>query len=308
MDFISCARCHPPENAFAERKPPRETSLTPLSLINVVYNRRQFWDGRVETLEETLVRSREDERPISSEQNKSRALGRHVWGGFVRALDHQGRYNKDFDLAFGVRHPTQDTVARALAAYMRTILSGDSIYDRAVQHSQNPAALTQKDFEAVLKDKKLIKEKILDLDTEERHQPEAVPALVARGYKLFHGKAQCATCHPPPLFTDQDYHNVLAKGPGLLPGEQETGRAVHVPIGHKDPRLVGAFRTPSLRNLTATYPYFHDGKLTKLRDVVEFFQADWRLELTEEEIDALVMFLRALEGTPVDPIITGEPR
>jgi cytochrome c peroxidase len=130
------------------------------------------------------------------------------------------------------------------------------------------------------------------------------------------------------LFTDQDYHNlgIGDSGPFRPPGE-EIGHFVHVPIGLKEARLVGAFRTPTLRALPRTAPYFHDGSHPDLRTVVKYFNHSVngfrtylapvlldddgrprRLDLSSDDEFALVLFLRALDGAPVDGIVAAPPR
>ena len=324
-DTYACASCHKPDLGFADgRDRPLDGAYNTLSLVNVVYNRQQFWDGRVQTLEETLVRSLEDERTVDDVRQRDKALKQHIWGGFVRTLVQEKKYDNDFELIFGVDHPSQDTVAKALATYMRTILSGHSLFDRADQfrRDKKAPALTAEHFKAVLKDEH--EQSLLDKYSTAPNRDE-MPAMLAKGYELFRGKARCAQCHTGPLFTDQDYHNVGYHDAreGSPPIGQETGRSVHVPIGQKEMRLVGAFRTPSLRNLARTRPYFHDGSMPTLPSVLDFYgrsvrlnvsylakelRADEReqqLRLSADEMDALVMFLRSLEGTPVAPIVSG---
>jgi cytochrome c peroxidase len=319
----ACATCHKPEQGFAARQ-----TLSPggkyntLSLINVAYNRRQFWDGRVETLEETLVRGLADER-AEDPKRSDKGLKHHNWGGFVRALVGTKRYDKDFQFIFGIdEHPTQDAVAQALATYMRTILSGDSLYDRAdqIRKDKKAGTLTADHFLEPLKDARLAG--ILNDDPEKKFTHEQLSVMLARGHELFHTKARCAQCHKGPLFTDHDFHNVGYEGKEEAEPDigAETGRAVHVPVDLKQSRFIGAFRTPTLRNLVTTEPYFHNGTHYTLPEVVKFYDEKilptshlakalkdgdepQRLNLNEEEKNALVMFLRALEGTPVDPIV-----
>jgi cytochrome c peroxidase len=312
-DTFSCASCHNPDRGFSDADPrPIDGQFNTLSLINVVYNRRQFWDGRVRTLEETLVRSLNDERTVSPDEQRERALKQHIWGGFVSALVNDKRYEHDFDVVFGIDHPTQDSVAQALATYMRTILSGDSLFDRTAE----PKSADQ--FKASLDDNLAL---VLREQYAKDRPREEMPDLLAKGYQVFKGKARCVQCHLGPLFTDQDYHNIGYPGDeGAPPIGKETGRAARVPIGLKEARLIGAFRTPSLRNLIKTRPYFHNGALTTLPQVVDFYDSgvqpslrlakalrdddhEQQLNLTPDERDALVMFLRALEGTPVDPMV-----
>jgi cytochrome c peroxidase len=324
----SCATCHKPEFGFAERASISERGrYNTLSLINVAYNRRQFWDGRVETLEETLVRSLIDERAEDPKRSE-KALQHHNWGGFVRALAATKRYNEEFQRVFGLGpkdDPTQDAVAQALATYMRTILSGNSLYDCAnqIRTEKNARALTTEHFLGLL-GKKDENGKALAMlqDEPAKELAEADLKVIATGYELFKDTARCVRCHTGPLFTDHDYHNVGYEDTKEAQPDigKETGRAVRVPVGLKESRLIGAFRTPSLRNLAHTGPYFHNGTHFTLDEVVEFYDKKvlWtrhlakalkdgdearELKLTPAEKDALVMFLRALEGTPVDPIV-----
>lgn len=333
-DYYSCATCHDPTKSFADAN--RRSiggAFNTLSLINVVYNRRQFWDGRVETLEETVVRSLDDERPaidkVSRDANKERALKQHIWSGFVKGLvdEKDRRYYADFDLVFGVEHPTQDTVAKALATYMRTILAGDSLYDRAneVRLRKKGPVLLADHFKAVLDEPGA--KSLEDEDYSKKPTLDKMPDLLWDGHELFQGKARCAQCHQGPLFTDQDYHNIGYAGEEGAPpiSGVETGRSAHVPVGRKEYRLVGAFRTPSLRNVSQTSPYFHNGSHLTLRDVVRFYDSgiiptvhlaralhegnhELRLRLSKDEGDALVMFLRSLQSAPVDPIVAAPPR
>jgi cytochrome c peroxidase len=325
----SCASCHDPKFGFAKRESVSEGGrYNTLSLVNVAYNRRQFWDGRVETLEETLVRSLADER-AEDPKRSDKALQHHNWGGFVRTLVGIKRYNEKFKLVFGVdEHPTQNTVAQALATYMRTILSGDSLYDRAeqIRKSKGATTLSAEHFLEPLADDKLtafIKEEPMKAYTPEERRH--VASKLERGNKLF--RAHCAQCHSGPLFTDHDYHNVGYAGKEGVPDPGvETGRSAHVPVGLKEWRLLGAYRTPTLRNLVKTGPYLHNGEEFTLEKVVDFFDRrvlptthlapalkdggeprQLKLDNDEKntpEKNALVMFLRALEGTPVDPIVT----
>ena len=140
-----------------------------------------------------------------------------------------------------------------------------------------------------------------DLDRHEDGRPGALDGLSLRGRALFFGKGGCGTCHVPPLFTDFEYHNLGVGWRGPERGDrgrfEVTGRAEDL----------GAFRTPSLRDVSQTAPYMHDGSLATLRDVVELYDRGGRpnprldpllgpLDLAEDEIDALVAFLGTLVG------------
>ncbi|HZZ81645.1 MAG TPA: cytochrome c peroxidase, partial [Gemmataceae bacterium] len=330
-DSYSCSSCHDPRYGFTEEKlHPAGGKVNTLSLINVVYNRRQFWDGRVATLEETVVRSFEDERtdpPPSAEK----VIEQHNWGGFARALGTDKTLVAEFKQVFGIDQPTQNSAAQALATYMRALLSGDSLHDRAddVRRSMSAPTLAVEHFGAILK----VEASAVSLrnDKDKRTPTLAdLPKLLQQGHAAFHGKAGCAKCHPGPLFTDHDFHNIGYDGnEGAPAGGVETGRSLQVPVGLKQWRLVGAYRTPSLRNLNRTAPYFHNGSHGTLRLVVDFFDGGVlptlhlakplmddtfpsrldgrnaivmprRLHLTEAEKEGLVLYLRSLQGEPAD--------
>jgi len=121
-----------------------------------------------------------------------------------------------------------------------------------------------------------------------------------RGSDLFFGKASCFACHSGSHLTDFQFHNIGVNGAEAAP---DVGRIAV----SKAKRDHGAFRTPTVRNLSLTFPYMHDGSLKTLEDVVEFYDKggnaphrfDFEIKplgLTTEEKSALVAFLRALDG------------
>jgi cytochrome c peroxidase len=104
-----------------------------------------------------------------------------------------------------------------------------------------------------------------------------------RGQALFFGKAQCATCHAPPYYTDNLMHNLRTERffrPRLVNGRMASAD--------------GPIKTFSLRGIKDTPPYLHDGRLLTLDDTVEFFNLILGTRLTEAEKKDLVAFLRAL--------------
>jgi cytochrome c peroxidase len=213
--------------------------------------------------------------------------------------------------------PTQDNVAKALATYIRTLLSGDSLYDQAERDraAKGDGELSAKHFVPLLDAAALKKLATPDFT------PEQAAQMLAKGHRLFRGAARCAVCHSGPLFTDQGYHNTGWQEGGK-DDTDDSGRLAALPIGLKDARFTGAFRTPTLRNLPRTGPYFHDGSQDTLKQVIEYYDHGiWlagrrealdpefyvspeaaNLRLTDEETAALVLFLRALDGNPIDPI------
>ena len=136
-------------------------------------------------------------------------------------------------------------------------------------------------------------------------QTEMLTADERAGFDLFRGRAQCATCHGGPNFTDDRFHNT---GVGQHAGAAtDQGRYA---VSH-DERDHGAFKTPTLREVTLTAPYMHDGSLKTLEDVVDFYNKggdrnpnlDRRmrpLQLSADEKAQLVAFMKALSGRVTD--------
>ena len=169
-------------------------------------------------------------------------------------------YRKQFEAIFpdGV---TAQNVARALAAFQRTILAGETPYDRFRGGHAN-----------------------------------ALEGEIGVGSGIFFGKAHCGNCHIAKVYTDHQFHNI---GTGLSPSGQEKGLAAHT--GRNED--IGKFRTPLLRDLALTAPYFHDGSKATLEEVVDFYNDGGGknpnldshivpLKLTDAEKQALVKFLR----------------
>lgn len=318
---LSCATCHDPRRAFAEDPSnPSGAKRSAPSLLNVVYNRRQFWDGRVESLEESLFRGQDDERKLTPEKRLERGLEEHNWGGWVRELVEKKdkELHKQFLEVFGVDHPTQATVSQALATYVRTLLAGDSLYDRAESARQAKDVDKSASLFAQLLVDDASLQTLRDTVTSDTPKKDELALLWARGHELFHGRARCAKCHTGALLTDQDFHNIGCDLKENWPeGRKETGRSVHLAPALKEPRYLGAFRTPSLRNLKSKHRYFHDGSRANLYDVVDFYDRGilklphvatpllrgteaQLLILNQAEKNALVVYLRSMEGRRED--------
>jgi cytochrome c peroxidase len=321
-DTFACATCHNPAMGFAEdRAITSGGERNAPGLINCVFNRHQFWDGRVEALEEVMARTLDDELQPEEKNAKSRPQETHRWGGLVRALGEDADYRLRFKLVFGIDRPTQDAIAKALATYLRTILAGNSLVDRAEQERR------RKNAPELLADHflPLLDSPVLRALEAHKETKEEVAKKLEHGHRLFRSKG-CAGCHPAPLYTDHDFHNVGIGDSARFrqPGE-EIGRFAHVPIGLKELRLVGAFKTPTLRALPRTGPYFHDGSYPSLRSVVKYFNhsinanrylaqslrldsagSPKALDMNADDQAALVLFLRALDGDPVDDVIRSD--
>ncbi|MFI5247424.1 MAG: cytochrome-c peroxidase [Nitrospirales bacterium] len=134
--------------------------------------------------------------------------------------------------------------------------------------------------------------------------PKAMDESAVRGMALFKGKARCILCHNGPNFTDNQFHNLGV--PQVGPLKEDLGR-YYVTKAEKDK---AAFKTPTLRSITETAPYMHDGALKTLEEAVDFLNAGGGanpnlstlvkpLNLTPEEKTDLVAFLKALTGEPI---------
>jgi cytochrome c peroxidase len=306
---LSCASCHPPNAGFTDRTAAPIPGLRSApTLLNTVYLTSLFWDGRAAALEQVVQRVPEDERETADGLPEVR----HVWPGVVRRLRDRPDYVQLFREAFG-GPPTQDALGKALATYLRTALSGGSVYDRArlavwVRSGQK---LEPRDFEAALDPAALAALAEKDGDR------AALAQQLSRGHDLFHGKAGCAGCHRGATFTDNDFHNAGIGESNLAPlAGQETGRFPFAPLGAKSPRLIGAYRTPTLRSLPRVGPYFHIAIAGNLYGHVAvharpvpgpYLDPELRDRgLEPNEVRSVVLFLRALEGNPT-PAVVAEP-
>jgi cytochrome c peroxidase len=128
----------------------------------------------------------------------------------------------------------------------------------------------------------------------------ALPASAQKGLELFRGKARCTRCHSGFNFTDEKFHNL---GIGWDTNTVDLGRYMVT----KNPEDIGAFKTPTLREIARSGPYMHDGRFKALEEVVNFYNQGGvknphqdpliiPLELTDEEKRNLVEFLHALNG------------
>jgi cytochrome c peroxidase len=267
---IACASCHNPGLEFTDG---RRVSLgvggvtgvrNAPSLLNAAYSPVQFWDGRARTLEEQSA----DPLVGSMEMNQPHEVS-------VAKVRGDARYRADFARAFGPGDVTMVKIEKALASFERTLLSGDSSFDR-YEYGGEKTAMS--------------------------------PAAV-RGLALFTdpAKGNCAICHSIgeryALFTDGKFHNTGAgvNGEGQI---TDAGRFSQTKAAADE----GAFKTPSLRNVALSAPYMHDGSLKTLADVVDFYAGGGNssvsldrliqpLHLTARDRADLVEFMKALNDS-----------
>lgn len=182
-------------------------------------------------------------------------------------------YRTLFEKAFPGQGATAETVVQALASYQRSLVCKDTAYDRYVKGDQKALTETQK-----------------------------------KGLELFSSKAACAACHTPPFFTiaamtpTGTYFNVGVGFQGKKEEEVDTGRMAVT----KEERDFAAFKPPTLRDISKSFPYFHDGSVEKLEDAVRAMSNGGHpnknltpimtdRQLSNAEVAALVAFLKALD-------------
>ena len=254
----SCYSCHQNELGNADGRAralgPGEKLLarnTP-TIWNVAYHAESYWDGRAKGLEKQM---------LGAWKGGNMGVGEPNLAAKATEIGGLPEYKEQFAAVFGAVPVTPELVARAVSAYERTLLCGDTPWDTSTM------------------------------------TPEAT-----RGWELFRGKAGCVTCHSGDNFADGLYHKTGV----AVPESGEGGD-----LGRFDASKAEAdkykFRTPTLRNVGKTAPYFHDGSEPDLKAAVKTMAAggnrkikdlDPQLldrQLSEAEIDDLVSFLRTLE-------------
>ena len=297
---LSCAMCHVPEQGYTQHElatpvgiEGRSARRNAPTVVNAAHAKTLFRDGRAASLEEQALEPLIDPREMGNPSHD------HLIARLRAFPDYAGRFERAFGRAADIA-----VLAQAIAAWQRTLLSGDSPFDRW-RYGNDRTALA--------------------------------PAAL-RGFQLFVGKAGCAACHTigndHALFTDHDYHNTGIGAAGarardgalkveIAPGaygfvERNDLDAVSEPaepdLGRFEvtgaPSDRWAYKTPSLRDVALTAPYMHDGSMATLAEVVAYynrggepnFGLDPRLRplgLAPGEIADLVAFLESLTGANI---------
>ncbi|MBM80267.1 MAG: cytochrome-c peroxidase [Planctomycetaceae bacterium] len=261
-DTVSCASCHDPKKGYSNGErfgigvDGKEGGRNTPTIINMAYSRMQFWDGRVYSRTASL--EAQALGPIANPIEMNLPLDKME----IKLNKIEG-YRKQFKAVFGADKIVKEDVAKAIAAFERTILSGDAPYDR---------------FKA--------------------GDEKALSAAAKRGMDLFFSgkKTNCVACHKGERFRDDAFHNI---GVGMDAKKPDVGRfAVTKLEGDR-----GRFKTPPLREVDKNGPYMHDGSLKTLEEVVEFYakggiknpqlSEDIKpLKLTKQEKADLVTFMK----------------
>ena len=233
--MMSCATCHNPQHGFDigtdnPRFPGGQpiglsgqpTHHVPLPLVNLVFNSNGYlWNGATKSLEDIVLATFTD----PTEMNGS-------YAGVVAAIKSNNTYPLMFEKAFGTPEVTIDRIAKAIAQYVRTLISADSKFDK---YLQGEVQLTPQEL---------------------------------NGYVLFTTEegADCFHCHGgggTPLFTTNlCYNNALDN---VFSDPHDRFSVTGDPMDH------GAYKAPTLRNIAVSAPYMHDGRFKTLDEVLEFY-------------------------------------
>lgn len=306
---FSCAMCHIPAQGFSsnqmataigvEGRTVRRNSPT---LYNVAYYQTLFHDGRESTLENQVW------GPLLAHNEMANPSIGYVIDKIKQLADYQGLFEQAFNRPVGV-----ETIGFAIASYERSLNSADSDFDRWYFAKQK----------------------------------NAISASAQKGYALFTGKAKCNYCHTisakHALFTDNQFHNT---GIGYQHSMQINTDTINIQLAPNvfikvKNRLINSvsenkindlgryeitqnpndrwkYKTPSLRNISLTAPYMHNGSLATLEQVLNFYNKGGiknktldplitALHLTNKEIIHLLAFLKTLTGNNYHELIADVP-
>ena len=286
---ISCAMCHVPEQGFTHNE--MATSVG----IEGRGGRRNAPSLYNVAFATTLFH---DGRENKLEQQvwlpflARNEMGNPSIAAVVNKIEESLDYGGLFETAFDGKGPTVETIGQAIASYERTLLSANSPFDRW-----------------------------------RSGETQALNPQSKRGFELFIGKAQCATCHAvsgkQALFTDNKWHNTgvgyaktMLNPPNVSKGsENASTRLAPSDLGRyevtQNPRDRWVYKTPSLRNVALTAPYMHDGSFKTLEEIIAFYNRGGvpneglsptirPLDLSDSEIRDLTAFLLSLTGDNID--------
>jgi cytochrome c peroxidase len=275
---VSCASCHPMDGwltAPITRREPGSAEFRGITtVIDVVYYPHHKWDASKKTIVELMMGA--IDKPSLVDSNAV-AVARHVW---------ESPYAGAFSWVSGLeRDPRLDTIPQLKMSEWPE----DGEYEKVVKPVYEAVGQF---LEAYMR---TIVSTPSEFDAYVAGDFAALDEAEKRGLELFIGKGHCSACHSGPRFTDDELHNI-----GLATGAEPDDRAL--------PEL-GAFRTPSLRNVAMTPPYMHTSEYETLEDVVWHYTDTkeareghldarmWETDLTDAEVWDLVAFLETLTST-----------
>lgn len=303
---FSCAMCHVPEQGFTSNEMAtavgvegRTVRRNAPTIYNAAYAQKLFHDGRENALEQQVW------LPLLADNE----MGNPSIGYVIDKIKNSADYDGLFKKVFG-KGPDMESLGMAIASYERTLNSANSPFDRWYYGKDS----------------------------------QALDATAQRGFKLFTGKANCSSCHAVSsehaLFTDNSLHNTGIGYAAAMDKTEQNQRVQVAPgvyvdvaaqliasVSEAKPNDLGRYevtqnpddrwkyKTPSLRNVSLTAPYMHNGSFGTLRQVIEFYNKGGivnenldplirPLNLTAQEMADLEAFLNALTGDNVRELVS----
>lgn len=268
---ISCATCHQQERRFTDGLQKAQGIGTTLrhtpSIVGTAYSPWQFWDGRRDSQWSQALAPLEDANEHATDR-----------GQVVNLIAQDLTYRSSYESLFGVLPDLSGgdatvlntifaNIGKSIAAFERTVMPTTSRFDEYVQALVDDDAARQEQL----------------FSDDERW-----------GLRLFIGEANCTQCHNGPLFTNHEFHNTaVINFPGDIPDTARAAgvkevmanefncrglysddpelRCAELEFARRGVELIGAFKTPSLRNLENTAPFMHKGQIATLADVLEHY-------------------------------------
>lgn len=256
---ISCSSCHLQEYAFSDTNRFSKGidgtlgDRNSMSLFNLAWSSRFFWDGRAASLREQIHQPVIDKREMAN-----------TWADVIASIEKDKNYVKQFRLVFDTTAITDELIKKAIEQYILSLTSFESRYDNYW---------------------------FLD-------QSDALNDIEKKGLKIF--MRNCTNCHSRELLTDNLFHN---NGLDSVPN-------LGLYNATADKNDLGKMKTPSLRHVSLTAPYMHDGRFKTLEEVIEFYSSGIQtnspnldfhmkpfgkgLNLSEAEKNQLLAFLNVL--------------
>ena len=258
---VSCASCHNPGLGWSDGQKTgigingQRLGRASPTIVNVAFNTQFMWDGRARSLEDQATGPLESAQEMSSDFAHMKLMLASLEG-----------YRTMFAKAYPGEAVSEKTVAKALAAFQRTVVSRGSRFDQWLGGKRG--AITQQEY---------------------------------RGYQLFKGKANCAACHSGPNFTDNGFHNIgIAQAGSEDPGRYKLRALPSMKGAFKTPTVRDAaltapyFRDGSAATLRQVVEHYNAGGA---RPAPANLSPEVRpLNLTPSEMDDLVAFMKALTG------------
>ncbi|UCH80512.1 MAG: hypothetical protein JSW20_12355 [Nitrospiraceae bacterium] len=327
---VSCATCHPVNRNFADNLPLAHgmgrTDRRTMTLVGAGYYTWFFWDGRKDSLWSQALGPLESPVEHGFTRTQSAVIiyehypdeYNEIFPSIPEALpehdlsvvaspssDDPALLKKWLTIPPESRDAINDVYAnmgKAIAAFVRTIVPEPSRFDRYVE------AVMSNDNEGMM---------------------SSMNNSEVKGLRLFIGKAKCTNCHTGPLFTNGDFHNIGVPQPQNLPPDRGRAEAIRKVLadefnclgkfsdaGRRDcaelrfidtdmEKYIGAFKTPTLRNVADRPPYMHAGQIDTLMDVLRFYRdlkpgersADLdHGDLTDLELEYIEAFLKTLSS------------